>query len=96
MLINTGKTEKIPKNRVFGYVDEAEVGFFFFLRFFFWIQSHTGSLVMENMDLQVRVKAHGQDEDWASVGYLCLHLCSFPGCGRARLCSPETRRDSFH
>lgn len=42
----------------------------------------------------VREKARDRSEGWASPG--CPRPGSSPGCGPARLCSPETRRDNFH
>lgn len=85
---------------MFGYVDEA-VGFF---GNFWSTKSHRLSeaafffffFAAQNSDLIVREKARDPSEGWACPGCRCLHLGSSPGCGRARPCSPETRRDNFH
>lgn len=50
----------------------------------------------QSSDLIVREKARDLNEGWACLGCCCLHLGSSPGCGHARPCSPETRRDNFH
>lgn len=49
-----------------------------------------------NLDAIVREKAHGPGEGWASLGCHCRHRGSSLDCGRARLCSLETRKDNFH
>lgn len=41
---------------------------------------------------RITEKARGRSEGWASPG--CPRLGAFPGCGRARPCSPETRTDN--
>lgn len=49
----------------------------------------------ENLDLVVREKARDRSGGWASPGCRCIRLGASPGCGHARLCSPETRKDSY-
>lgn len=41
---------------------------------------------------RITEKARGRSEGWASPG--CPRLAAFPGCGRARPRSPETRTDN--
>lgn len=77
---------------MFGYVNEAVV----FWKLWEYKVTQAVSEAASQwrvLDLVVREKARDRNEDWASP---CVHRGASPGCGRARLCSPEIRRDNLH